>query len=456
MKGKWKGIRYILLSIAAFWAMASMSGCYDVSFGDQTLLRPPRATGDRADIQTIISQQAGSGYKLKYPQKGSYRAAINVFETGSNEYAAAFYSGETDPTLNLSIIAHVGEEWISLGNFTNPGSGVDRMILKDINKDGMDEILVGWTGYNSSRNTLTAYSLESGTVREMLIEDTYTDIVITDLTDDSSEDIVLLSLRNTQTQTPSSAKLLQYSEQEKRPISKYDIELDSEVTNFTNVVVGKISPDRMGIYIDCEKTGGVLATQLIYYEPVMNTLVNPLVTVNESGAVVNPTTRKYIVNAKDVDNDSYIELPVVSQMPASANENPGSVCMMTSWKQIDITDGGLKTKLNTVINYTDGYYVIMPDEWIGNVTALSDPENRQITFYTWNSKTGMKGEKLLTIYRFTRSVWSKQDSKDYILLNKSSKSGSDAVLAAKLYRTDVWETMNLTEERLVNLIKIIT
>ena len=450
-------LKNMIKSAAAVAAAVILTGCSDISFGEQTVLRPPRATGDRAEIQTIISEQAGSGYTLKYPQRGEYRSAITVFTTGNNnEYAVALYSGDNDSTLNLSIIAHEEDNWVCLGSFTNTGTGVDRIMLEDINNDGKDEILVGWSGYNSTRNTLSAYSMENETVREMVIDEYYTDIVVADITDDKSDDIVLLSLRNAQTQSPSSAKLLQYSEQEKRPIGKFSIELDSEVTSFANVSVGKITENKLGVFLDGEKTGGLMTTQVIYYSSDKNSLLNPLVTLTESGSVTNPTTRKYVINSKDIDGDGYIEVPVVSQMAASSDENAGSVCTMTTWKQLDIKDGSLKTRLNTVINYTDGYYFVMPDEWVGNVTALNDPENRQVTFYLWSSKTSSSGDKLLIIYRFTRSGWNKQNKDEYIRLDKASESGSDSVIAAQLFHTDAKDSLNLTEDQLADIVKILS
>ncbi len=416
--------------------MLSASGCADVSFGEQMLLRPPRATGDKAEIQTVIKEQAGSDYMLKYPQQGEYRSAVTIFETGQkkNEYAVALYSTENNTKLNISVIAHESDGWKCLGSYNNTSTGVDRIIFEDLNNDGSDEILVGWTTYNAGQNSLTAYSIENNTVREMTIDETYTEIVVSDITQDKSEDIILLSLRNDQ--TPSSARLLQYSEQEKRLIGKFSISLDSGVTSFVNIQCGNLDKNTPCVIIDGSKNNGQLTTQVIYFDPKLKQLLNPLVSQNGDGtSVMNSTTRKNTVTARDINGDGIVEVPVVSQMPAPPDTDAGSLCSLTSWKQIDLSDGSLKTVINTVMNYTDGYYVIMPQNWSTNVTGITDAENRETNFYIWDGENSSVGEELLSICRFTNSEWDKADKKKYVMLADVELNGTEVIIAGQIFKT---------------------
>ncbi len=448
-------VKKLMCAVSALILTAVMlGGCSESSFGEQALLRPPRATGDKAEIQTVIGKEAGGTYTLKYPQNGDYRSAVNLFESDDGtEYAVALYSTESDSNMNVSIIAHEDGEWNCLGSFSNSGVGVDRIIFKDINADGKDEILVGWSTYNADVNTLSAYSMENETVREMVIDETYSNIIISDITGDKTEDIVLLSLRVNQ--LPSSVKLLQYSEQEKKPIAKFSLELDSEITAFSNIMVGKINKGKKGIVIDGEKSGGVLATQVIYFDSDEKKLCNPLVTIADNGSVANDTTRKDVITSRDIDEDGIIEVPVVTSMAAPRDVDAGTVCSMTSWRQLHTEDGSLQTKLTSIINYTDGYYFIMPDNWSSDVTALNDPDNRIITFYIWNSKTSSLGDKLLTIHRFTRSEWNKAEHNDYIMLETVKTNGKEAVIAAQSFHTDAIDSLNLTKNEIENCIRLI-
>lgn len=449
-------INRIMKAVAACMISSAMlAGCSDISFGEQTLLRPPRATGDKAEIQTVIKEQAGSSYMLKYPQSGDYRSAVTMFEAGKDnkEYAVALYSTENDSKLNISVIAHDENKWECLGSFSNAGTGVDRIMFEDINNDGDKEILIGWSTYNSVQNTLSAYALENDTVREMAIDESYTELVIADITQDKSEDIVLLSLRNNQ--TPSTAKVLQYSEQEKRPIGKFVLELDSDVTAFANVECGKISGNKSGIVIDGEKSGGLLTTQVLWFDTKKQELCNPLVTVNDAGTLTNVTTRKDVITSRDIDDDGIIEVPVVSQMSAPTDTDASTVCSVTSWRELNTKDGSLNVKLNTVMNYTDGYYFVMPESWSGSVTAISDAENRRMDFYIWSSKTSSIGDKLLSVYRFTGSEWNKAEQDDFVMINGTKSNGTESVIAAEIFHTDSKDELNISKKEVKSSIVLI-
>ena len=60
------------------------SGCSVMDLDTQNLMSPPKATGDKADIQRVIEESAGS-YTFKYPQKGDYRSAVIMHDINGME-----------------------------------------------------------------------------------------------------------------------------------------------------------------------------------------------------------------------------------------------------------------------------------------------------------------------------------------------------------------------------------
>lgn len=438
---------------AAFAIFAG--GCSDAGFGNDTLLKPPRATGDEAKIQDIISEQAGGDYTLKYPQNGENRSAVIMRKSENEKYAVALYSTENDSMLNVSVISYEDDDWKCIGTFNNSGTGVDCVIFDDIDSNGDDEIIIGWSTYDQNKKMLSAYSFENETVREMTIDETYSDIEVEDITGDNVDDIILLSLSTSK--SASQAKVLQYSENEKRPITKLKaLTLDSDVTEFSNVAVGKIDKGTKGIVIDGKKSGDILTTQIIYYDKKQNMLVNPLVETLDDDKITNVTNRKDSVTSRDIDGDGIIEVPVVTQMSASPDKDAASVCSLTSWKQISTADKSLQTKMSAVINYNDGYYFVMPDKWKnGAVTALSDADTRQLTFYVWNSSTGSFGDRLLILYRYTKYEWSDIDKRALLKLDNVKDKSNNAVFAAQIFNTKTQDKLNITEQEVKNSTKSI-
>ncbi len=432
-----------------------LSGCSDIGFSDTNIMRPPRATGDKAEIQDIIAEQAGGEYTLKYPQTGDYRSAIIMYDDseGDREFTVVFYSVESDSDLYMLIISCEDDEWECEGKFVNSGASIERVMFEDINGNGDDEILVGWNNYNSTLKSLTAYCFDGDGVREMIVDDTYDSIVVNDITGNGVNDIILLSLSTND--SSSNAKLIQYSEAEKRPISKFYLELDPNVTSFENVTFSKIDDNKNGIVIDGEKSGGVLCTQVIYYDEDTSELLNPLVT-ESGGTYSNATTRKDVILCRDIDSDGIIEIPVTNQMSASSEEDVSTICTVTSWKQLSTSDGALQTKLNTIMNYTDGYYFIIPDRWNTTVTARIDTDNRKLTFYMWNTNTNSAGDELLRIFRFTQSDWDNMDTTGFILLDDLNGGTSGAVFAAEILQTNANDEINITQAELEQSVKLIS
>ena len=501
------------LSVIAAAGLMSLSGCSHAAMGTDALLRPPRATGDKAAIQDIIESEAGGSYNLKYPQKGENRSAITMRnEDTENEYALALYSTENDTKLNVSVIVYEKKQWKCLGTYSNNASGVDRVMFYDINGDQKEEILIGWTSYNTSQKSLTGYVMDTDEVFEMSIDETYDELVVTDITDDRSEDIILLSL-STQDK-PSVATLLQYSDTDKRPVGKYSLELNSDVISFSNILIGDVAvnnnegagntsssaradtskPDggqesakpepseteesakpepseteesaeadtgkpngskvvvtgslnRKGVILDCKRSDNTFCTQIIYYDGIKDELIDPLDRASDTGTYINPTIRTEALFSRDIDDDGVIEVPVVSQMNASVDENGANVCSLTAWSNYNPAENKMNTVMNTVMNLKDGYYFSMPDRWVGTVTARSDPETREMRFFLWNAKTASIGDKLLTIYRYSEQQWNENKHAGLIQLDISPEN-SKVIYAGQLFMTNAQDELNLSESEL--------
>ena len=538
MKKKLKAALAAVISLTLL-----LAGCSDVSFGTDSLLRPPRPTGDKADIQDIITKEAGGAYTLKYPQAGDYRSAIIMRnENTDKEYALALYSTDKDTKLNASVITYKENVWECAGTFSNTGSGIDRVLFKDINGDKLEEIIIGWTAFNSAKKTLTAYSMTTEGVFEMKIDETYDELVVANIVNDKADDIVLLSL-STQ-EAPSTATLLQYSEEKKRPIGKYSLEMDSGVTAFSSIMVGEVAVDTVtateikatatgtpsgtekiesskqesskqesgkqesskhesskeesskqesskqesskqesskqesskqesskeesgrdepgevsdapkqtrniqlnknGIVIECVRSDNTICTQLVYYDKTIDQLIDPLTVANSSGTLTNITVRTDAVYSKDINGDGVIDIPVVTQMMAAVDEKGANVCALTSWENYSASTNKMKTVLNTVVNIKDGYYFILPDKWNGNVTARTDVETRELTFYIWNSKTSSSGDKLLTIYRMAEQQW-KDSDKDGLIKIEIEDPAVKGIYAVRIYETSAQDDLNIKED----------
>ena len=509
LKGKLNKI--ILTCLTALSLL--LAGCSDAAFGTDSMLRPPRTTGSKAQIQEVLSREAGGSYTLKYPQNGDNRTAIMMRnENTDKEYALALYSVENETKIYASIIAYKNGTWECLDTFSNSSPGIDRVLFKDINGDKYDEIIIGWSLYNDSQKMLTVYSMTNDSVNEMQIDERYDEMVVADIINENEDDIITL-LTSTETD-PAKATVIKYSEKYMRPIGRYSIELSTNnMICFANIIAGQVAVNthsdsgfayarsedgsiyrvdptestdnlsakdiieeisaeensdgraesvgsglsffndlnKKGIVLDGMREDGSYCTDIIYYDIAGDRLINPL-SVSSASSYINPTVRKDQIYSQDINGDSVIDVPVVTQMPAGVDEKATNICTLTSWQNYDASGNKLNTIMNAVMYLKDGYYFKMPDRWLGNVTARSNAESRELTFYMWDNKKSVLGDKLLTIYRYTEQQWNEADNGNMIRLDEPTLG--KAVYAAELFTTDKNEEMNITAKEVRDMFVI--
>ena len=82
----------------------------------QSLMRPPRPTGEREEIHKVLERQAGSDFKLRYPRRGDYRSAIIMQDLTGNgkEEAIALYEVD-DGEITIMFIGKRNNVWEELG-----------------------------------------------------------------------------------------------------------------------------------------------------------------------------------------------------------------------------------------------------------------------------------------------------------------------------------------------------
>ncbi|MEM5781565.1 MAG: hypothetical protein AAGU02_10480, partial [Lawsonibacter sp.] len=122
------------------------------------------------------------------------------------------------------------------------------------------------------------------------------------------------------------------------------------------------------------------------------------VTLNSETGVSNVTSRaKGKANPADINGDTVLELPVPIGQPGNATGAP----TMDAWYQYDM-DGVGTPVFATYQNFVDGWYFVLPDDWVGKVTVSQDSAavigEKRTAFGRWN---GEKSETFLIISQLT-------------------------------------------------------
>ena len=393
------------------------SGCSLSALDAQSLMRPPRPTGERAQIHDELEKSAGGSLTLKYPSRGEYRSAIVMHSlvSAGQEDAIAFYQKKGDSAgINVMFIHKQEDSWKAIGDFNNPASTVDKICFGDVNGDGHDEAVIGWGSNINNSTTICVYYFDRGEIHELKLEQSYTEMVVMDFDDDRCDEIFTASV--TVGDQPAIARLLRVKDNQPEIVGSAN--LDTKVTSYASTAAGIISEtgELKGVVLDGRKSADTLVTEMLYWDEETSTLQSPFYDSNAQTS--NYTTRKTRAVSQSIGDSKIIEIPIVTPMPGYTADNaPDETSYLTNWHRFDEREGTLVRSVSMVMDYTDGYSFLVPDMWRGKVSTRMDAATRTLTFYEWvvadeTTGSGAMGAALLRLQVFTKDKWEKQEGTD--------------------------------------------
>ena len=363
-----------------------MSGCSSVGLSVDTLMHPPKAVGDKADIQALIDKTAGEGYTLKYPQSGNFRSAITMHDIDSDgvDEAVAFYLPQGDiATVNMMVMDDIDNSWQVVGNFKSQSSAVDSLNFCDIDGDGFSEVIPTYKTYSPTINQLALFIYDGKAVREIPSEYTCTNLITGDFYEGGKDELMLLSLFSTEKEA--SALLLTLND-DKSGISVLGTSpLDPDVASFAQLLTGEVFEAQQGLVIDGCTTQGEYNTQIIYYNKYFKSLERINFTENVS---YNQARRTYAVMSEDINGDSVIEIPSVFKLKIEDDRTDVAPCAQIYWCQ-QTEDGTVHLIAHEAVSFSYKFSFDIPQSWDGKFTAHTNHNENEVTFYSWDKdKTG--------------------------------------------------------------------
>lgn len=426
-------------TILSAFIITSASGCSLTDFSSESLLRPPKTTGDEAEIEQLIADCAENGYTLKYPKSGNYRSAIIMsdLDGDKNDEAIAFFREKDDVTrIHMLVMYNDNDEWKLSSDYITETTDIDCVDFSDVNGSGSLEILVGYATYTPNVNFLSCYKYEKGTTAEIKSGQNYSSFYCGDFNSDSKNEIMMLSLFTTEAEAR--ATMLEYNKDNNSLYAKATVVMDPNVVKYKNIALSDLGENTKGIVVDGLSASDELCTQIIYFNKELSLLRNPLYKEKTK----NITQRSCAIISTDIDEDKIVEIPTVSKLPYSNVEPVDTVADKLVWNNFSVQNEALSAKTNLVANYNQGYSLKMPDKWLDNtVTAILNSDENTMTVYEWNKNK--LGNKLFEIKVFNISDWdSGKNNEDYTLIYK------DNIYAYTFINSDTKSQYSMTDDEI--------
>lgn len=385
------------ISAAVIIAALMLSGCSSLSLSGPDILAPPRAAGNRAEIQRMVEDDAGGIYSLIYPSAGDYKSGILLHDIdgdGAEEAIALYVAADGTPRMLTAV--RDSESYRFLGSTPLRSQSVSSLSFADVNADGKEELLIG-SDIGSPLAALDAYVID-GDLPVLPVAEGFVDYVTGDFDGNSSDDILLLNASNGE--TPAQAVLTVYADGAFS--EKSSCLIDETVIAYTRLGFDQIGADIKGAVLDGTPGDGTYHTQAIYYDSASHMLLNPLY-VSADYAL---SARTENVTSADIDGDGITEIPVCTLMEYDKSEDPSLVCSVAHWCVYDAELMELSAKRDALLCTRLSFMLFLSPDYPGAVTARYTADNA-VTLYSLTYKDGeaVRGGELLTVKRYEKNSY---------------------------------------------------
>ncbi len=426
-------LRKALAVMCAVFMLLTLCSCNSLDLSIDGLISPPRQNGNIYPIQQALEESVGKDITLKYPISGDYRSAFSFRDVDGDgfEEAVALYSKNNDGTvsMHLNVIDKIDGEWASVSDVKVVANGIEKITFCDLNRDLVPEIIVGWLIYGTVDKQVVAYSYDGVSLNQRIVE-SYTDFICDKLRADGNEELIIINLNSKD--KVSTVKVLSINDTGIAETGS--AMLDGSVTSYMPPIVATLSDGRPALYIDGVRGTGTL-TEIVWFE--QSTLKSTYDAVTQTSVTYRPST----VTVTDINSDGIIDVPFMNVLPSTVNKPEADKVYVTAWSNFNGKD--FVTVQNTFMNYTDGYYITIPDEWMNKLHLARKTESKQRIFYSYDYENDMQGSEVFRITAALRSDIEngKFDNNGYVKLSDDK----DNVYMVKVIDENV---LDITAEKL--------
>ena len=384
-------------------ALLTLSGCYSKSMDELYAL--PAAPKDYENLQKKINEVIDAGGEPTSPVSGDKIQSVQLQDLDGDgvQEAIAFFRMSDDTPLKIYIYRQVGEDYEQAAIIASSGTSINSIAYENLDDTPGLELVVSWQ-ISDKVNFLAAYSLnlqrQPGEVVELMRVD-YTDFELIDLDQDGQTELLTL-----QYQAEGGGKVDFYNFKEGALVLDSTAALSSGAASVQERKEGYLK-------------GGLPA--LFITSPIPsdseNTYVTDIIAVRD-GRLANITldpktgrseqTIRYFystVGCTDINGDQITEVPQPSELKEYKGSSLVTNFWLVAWRQFAL-DGTATTLYTTYYNSQDGWYFVLPDEWLGNITlSRSDMPGggeRGVVFSYWQAGDVLhEPVPFLTIYKLT-------------------------------------------------------
>ena len=398
-----------------------LSGC-SAGLAAENMMKPPKAAGDGGEIQIAMTERLGEQISLRFPRSGEQRSAVvraDIDADGAEE-AVAFYRLAAESSGAHMIVLDQSEKdgWHIVGEDDGGGGEIDRVFFADINGDGIEDIITGWSFYSGASCIIKACSYQGGALLDIPVYQVsetgeqstaiYTEMVTGDFDRDGTDDILSVFLNKQSQQAVVNLFIHQGSSLTGEYMaSACSTELDGSVAQYLKAQTGNITETITGMVLDGCISEGRYCTELVYYNPSTTQLTTPL---NDPETRAAMFVRSCNTVSEDINGDGVTELPRDELLPGYEESDSGAL-YLTEW-HCYLSGSSTQELLATFIRREQSCCIVFKDSWRGSVTVRLDSsfDTGRVLYLHEVLPDGSAGREIMRIKAFTSAEWEEESS----------------------------------------------
>lgn len=431
-------MKRIIAIAACMFALLSLSSCS--LKGESELFTLPRMSNDNLVLQSAIDAVLADGAAFSAPISGQNQQNIQLMDIDDDgeKEALAFFKTDTEKPLKIYIFKKISNIYENTAIIEGVGTGFVSVDYIQLDGEPGLELLVSRQVSDQVQRSLTAYKVDGSTVTTVMSA-ACLEYKVNDLDSDLSSEILVFN---------------KDSELNRWYADYYDC-VQGEMTQTSSAMLsegletirraknGCIEEELPAVFVSgVYQTTGIVTDILISRDGVLVNIAIP------DGATTSiQTLKNYIIYPVDVNEDGTYEIARPNQLPTLSTD-VAETYWNVSWYGIT-KEGELVKKLTTYHNYSESWFIILPNEWTGNISVSRIEQksgDRALVFYRWLGE-GERPEAIMTIYTLTGDDRRELAEKDgrFILYDRS-----DYIFAAEISGESAdWEYM-ITGEDLIS------
>lgn len=392
-------MKRVALAVLTFVFCVFFSGCTSFTAEINEYIVPPTPSGKLYDIQQALYGSVGTDIPLRYPKNGDYKSAFVVrdIDGDAEEEALAFYStlsSDNTTVMHINLITKNGEHYTSVNDYSVECAGVNSVGFADISGDGNPEIIVTWLIPSSPTDKISVFYYDNSTMTKY-IEEEYLTYTVCDIDARIGNELLIVSkdIENGE----GYARLFEINEEDVLVTS--ECFMDSDIQSYQKPVLSTLKDGRNAVYIDAAKGTEGTVTELLFCDNEGN-LINPFVkTKNDKNT---ETLRAAHTFSKDINGDGIYEIPFITQLPEIQDGEEREPLYLTEWREYSGEE--FEVVANSLIDYSEGYTIIIPNGWANKITAEKSEDGEKIV-YLYNEKTEKIGEEIFRVKLISNETW---------------------------------------------------